>query len=178
MNYFKLILDEYKTEQCELRNFHLSSLADHLVYCYSNHDILYEFQYYERINQVGDRMSCDNNQIDDVELWIDVFNRHQTEIRSLKDEAILERIQRYEKALGRLRAMVHSCNSTLEDRYSAATLAEKENFQVIARKYKVRNSPFDKPKKEKRPVDTLESLQAQLAMLQKRKAAITDEDED
>jgi len=116
-----------------------------------------------------------DDKIKNVELFIDIFNRHQMDIRFLQDEAILQRIQSYETALGSLRAQLHSCHSTLDARLSDATTAEREAFTIIARKYKVKASPFDKVSKPKAKTKTREELQAQLAALQ---AQLLADDED
>jgi hypothetical protein len=108
-------------------------------------------------------------------LFINIFCTRQVENHSLQDETILQRIVDNEKALGILRATIHSDHKTLEDRLKNKTNAEREAYTIMARKYKVRPSPFDKViKPKKTQQQTIDELRAQIAKL----SVIANSDED
>jgi hypothetical protein len=112
-----------------------------------------------------------------VELFIDIFTRTQVEIHDLQDETICQRIEAHEKALGILRAQIHSCHKTIEERLKNKTEAERNAYTIMARKYKVRPSPFDKVAKPKKTQQqTIDELRAQIAKLSATASNIDDED--
>lgn len=159
----------YRTHTSDERmTFYVNELLDLRL---SQAELLMDSKFAE-----SDSLLRDNSK-PEVELFINIFNAHQVEIHSLQDETILQRIVEYEKALGILRAKIHSCNKTVGDRLENATEAERSAYTIMARKYKVRPSPFDKPVKAKKTQQqTIDELRAQIAKLSETASNIDDED--